>query len=151
MTLQMQTHHVQQSTSEAELAELYASYKQLLLALAAGLIFEQDLAGVADHAALLHDRCVLAAEAARPHSAVGSATAGAALAAEELVEALHLIQLGHADADAGLARVRQRHRCLRRQVWAVLPFEYPSCASEHSHGAPHVDHDHDQGERSRDT
>lgn len=140
----LQTQHVALSTSQVELGELYASYKQLVLALAAGLIFEQDLVGVADHAARLRERCVRAVAVARPESAVGTATAGAVLAAEELVDAVHLMQRRRGDTDAGLERVRQRHRSLRRQVWAVLPFEYPSCASEHSHGGQHVHQDLDQ-------
>jgi hypothetical protein len=119
---------------EAELAELYASYKQLVLGLAAGLIFKDDLDGLGQDAVLLRDRSACAVAAATPGDEVRRATASVALAAEELVQAVDLVRRGRGDADEALDRVRERHRSLRRQVWRVLPFEYPSCGGEHSHG-----------------
>lgn len=133
-----------------ELSELYSSYKQLVLALAAGLIFDGDLSGVADHAALLSEKCAVAVTTVDPESGLGRATTATALAAAELIQVVGSARCGSAYADAGLERVRQRHRALRRQVWGVLPFEYPSCASEHSHGGSHVHDDRDDHDRSND-
>lgn len=132
------TNHIEPLSSQNELGEAYAAYKQLVLALAAGMIFDHDLSGVADHAALLSERCAVALAAADPDTAAGRALAGAALAAAELGLVVGMARSGSADAEAGIAWLRQGHRALRRQVWAVLPFDYPSCASEHAYGGPHA-------------
>ncbi|GAC1608890.1 MAG: hypothetical protein NVS3B26_07690 [Mycobacteriales bacterium] len=139
------------SSHRNELGELYTSYKQLVLALAAGLIFEDNLGGVTAHAVLLRDRCTSAVAAACPDPAVSRATEAVAVAVSELMETLDLVRDPHGEADAGLERVRQRHRSLRRQVWGVLPFEYPSCASEHSHGGQHKHQHVDKRQGSSDT
>ena len=144
------TNHVELLSSQNELGEAYAAYKQLVLALAAGMIFNHDLSGVADHAALLSERCVVALGAADRDTAAGRALAGAALAAAELGLVVGMARSGSADVAAGLARLRQGHRALRRQVWTVLPFDYPSCASEHAHGGRHAHDDRNPPDASAD-
>lgn len=147
MTLQA---HAASATARSELGELYSSYKQLVMALAAGLILEGDLGAVTDHAALLQLRCACALATAGSAGGIARATASVARAVDELVVTLALVRRRDDDAEAGLERVRQRHRSLRREIWGVLPFEYPSCASDHSHGG-HAHADEQPSDRSDNT
>lgn len=134
-----QTHRLgagkQLCPAEAELAELYAEYKQLILAIAAALIVSQDLPDVVQQSRRLEARCMTAAINA-PGPAVAAATTATALAAGELVEALASLGAPPGVARRALDQVRARHRWLRRQIWDVLPCEYPPCSSEHTHAPP---------------
>jgi hypothetical protein len=110
---------------EAQLRELYARYKQLVLATGAALVLDAPREGLErETAALLADARAAAVEPPAHGSQLRACVDAAAQ--------LHRLLEGGGD---DVAAVRETHRRLRREVWQVLPCEYvPCCASPaHAH------------------